>query len=145
MKLAKHIFLFLSSLWARVFGSSSRSKPEKFGKGPHDCALVALYAVVPNIPEDEIVDAFTYCAENWPYGGVTNKEFSIAAKYLKLKFEYDDSDGQTIRGVALKKSGRYVALLHGHYIAMEKGEIIGEDGNIPYNPETEVYCSWKFS
>lgn len=145
MKFAKSIFSFLSSLRARVSGSGSRGKPEKFGKGPHDCALVALYAVVPDVPEDEIIDAFTHCAENWPYGGVTNKEFSIAAKYLKLKFEYDGSDGQTIRDLARKRPGRYVALLHGHYIAMEKGEIIGEDGNVPYSPETGVYCIWRFS
>ena len=144
MKLIKQILSCVSTLWARWFDSKACREPKKFGKGRHDCALVALYAAVPEISEDDIIAAFTFCTEDWPHAGVTNKEFNIAVKYLKLKVEYDDSDGQTINSLTQKKTGRCVALLHGHYIATKSGAIIGRDANIYNDPDSTVYCSWRF-
>ena len=144
MKFIKQIFSFVSTLWTQRFDSKACREPKKFGKGLHDCALVALYSAVPEISEDDIIDAFTFCTENWPYAGVTNKEFNIVVKYLKLKVEYDDSDGQTISSLTQKKTGRHVALLHGHYIATKNGKIIGGDANIYNNLDSNVYCSWRF-
>ena len=144
MKLIKQIFSFFSTLWARWFDSKACREPKRFGKGRHDCALVALYTAVPGISEDDIIEAFTFCTENWPYAGVTNKEFNIAVKYLKLKVEYDDADGQTINSLAWKKTGRCVALLHGHYVATENGEIIGGDAKIYNKSDSTVFCSWRF-
>ena len=144
MKLIKQIFSFLSILWAWRFDSKAYREPEKFGEGRHDCALEALYSVVAEISEDDIIEAFTFCTENWPYAGVTNKEFNIVIKYLKLKVEYDDSEGQTIKSLTRKKTGSHIALLHGHYIATENGQIIGRDANIYNNPDGKVYCSWRF-
>lgn len=144
MKFIKRIFSFICNLWVWWFDSEARKEPKKLGKGPHDCALVALYAAVPGISEDDIIDAFTCCAGNWPYEGVTNREFNIAVRYLKLKVEYDDSDGQTVNSLTQKKTDKCVALLHGHYVAMKKGKIIGKDTNIYNNSKTKVYCSWRF-
>ena len=144
MKFIKQIFTFVSNILVWWLGSKDQKEPEKFGRGRHDCALVALYAAVPGISEDAVIDAFTFCTENWPYAGVTNKEFNIAVRYLKLKVEYDDSDGQTVNNLTQKRAGRCVALLHGHYIATRNGKIIGRDANIYSDPETKVYCSWRF-
>ena len=147
MKLIKQIFSFLSILWAWRFDSKAYREyreSKKFGEGRHDCALEALYSVVAEISEDDMIEAFTFCTENWPYAGVTNKEFNIVVKYLKLKVEYDDSEGQTIKSLTRKKTGSHIALLHGHYIVTENGQIIGRDANIYNNPGSKVYCSWRF-
>ena len=144
MKFFKRIFLFVSWLWTRWLDSNTYAEPKKFGTGPHDCALVALYAVVPHVSEDELISAFMHCAESWPYAGVTNKEFNITVNYLGLKFEYDASDGQTVGNLAGKRDERCVALLYGHFIAMRKGRIVGRDTNMFLGPETKVYCSWRF-
>ena len=144
MKRIKQIFSFISNLWVKWFDSKAYGEPQKFGKGQHDCALVALYSAVPGISEDDIIDAFTFCTENWPCAGVTNKEFNIVVKYLKLKVEYNDSVGQTINSLTQKKTGRCVALLHGHFVATENGEIIGGDANMYNEPDSKVYCSWRF-
>jgi len=144
MKFIKQIFSFLFNLGAWWSNLKRFKKPKKFGDGPHDCALVALHTVAPNISEDEIIDAFMYCAENWPYAGITNKEFNIAMKYLNLEVKYDDSDGQTVSSITQKKIRKCVALVHGHYIAVKKGKIIGKDANTYKNSNTKVYCSWNF-
>ena len=70
MPLRKNFIFFLSlrkylalspneiHLWVWWPDSEARKEPKKLGKGPHDCALVALYAAVPGISEDDAIDAF---------------------------------------------------------------------------------------
>ena len=86
-----------------------------------------------------------HCTENWPYAGITNKEFNITMKYLKLNFEYDASEGQTVQKLRKQKAKQCVALIYGHYIAIDNGRIIGWDNTIYGKSKTEVYCSWIFS
>ena len=50
--------------------------------------LSSLYWAAPSLPEPYIVEAFNLATETWPYGGVTNKEFAIALKYLKVSNFY---------------------------------------------------------
>ena len=69
--------------------------PTTIGAGDHDCALASLYWAAPSIPENRIVEAFGFCTDNWPYGGVTNKEFQIALKYLKAE-SYCSTDLKTL-------------------------------------------------
>ena len=143
MTFFRRIFSLVFNLWTRLFDTDEKFKhPEKFGSGPHDCALVALHIVAPRVSEDEIKDAFLFSTENWPHGGVTNKEFNITLNYLKLKFEYDDSEGQTIGSLIQRKDPRCVALIHGHYIALRRGKIVGE--HLSFNPKIKVYCNWIF-
>ena len=64
------------------------ANPVQIGEGQHDCALSSLYWAAPSIPESEILNAFNLTGETWPYGGVTNKEFEIALKYLRVENDY---------------------------------------------------------
>ena len=50
--------------------------------GPHDCALHALSEVAPEVDIDKMREAFLFCAKEWPYGGVTNREFHVALNFL---------------------------------------------------------------
>ena len=77
---------FMQALWAWAAGKRVKH-PDCIGQRPHDCALTSLYQAVPWLPESKIVEAFGFCAADWPYGGVTNKEFSIALEYL-LDFNF---------------------------------------------------------
>lgn len=145
MKFIKQILSSIYRSWLSLFDNNKVDCFDKIGAGVHDCALVALHNVAPKVSQDKVIDAFTYCTADWPYGGVSNKEFNIVVKYLKLKFEYDDSDGQTIGELMQKKANKCVALIHGHYIAIEDGKVVGRD-KIFYNESTtKVYCSWYFA
>lgn len=125
-------------------GGSHLIAPTTIGGGEHDCALVSLYWAAPWFPEDQISEAFEVCAENWPYGGVTNKEFAIALAYLRAKVHYSPAPG-TLGALLDKKPGRCVALLHGHFIAIVNGKIVGPDARLNWRPSTKVYCYWTFS
>ena len=78
--------------------------PTTIGAGDHDCALASLYWAAPGIPENRIVEAFGFCTENWPYGGVTNKEFQIALKYLKAETHYS-TDLETLGALLDRPAG----------------------------------------
>lgn len=125
-------------------GGSHLIAPTTIGDGEHDCALVSLYWAAPWFSEDQIFEAFEVCAENWPYGGVTNKEFAIALAYLRAKVHYSPAPG-TLGALLDKKLGRCVALLHGHFIAIVNGKIVGSDARLAWKPSTKVYCYWTFS
>ena len=117
--------------------------PTALGDGPHDCALTSLYWVVPHLPEHRITEAFQYCAEKWPYGGVTNTEFAVALKYLDIENRYF-SGTETLGDLLARKPARCVALLPYHFIAIVRGRVVGRDARRHWNPSTTVYCSWMF-
>ena len=118
--------------------------PTQIGQGQHDCALSSLYWAVPSIPEPLIVEAFNLAAENWPYGGVTNREFAIALKYLKIDSDYS-TDVSTLDELLIDQSGRCVALLQRHFVAIVDGVIVGKDAGRYWPPSTHVYCHWTFT
>ncbi len=117
--------------------------PAKLGDGDHDCGPVSLYWAAPRIPESRIYEAFLFCAENWPHGGVTNSEFQIALQYLKIESHYCDKS-RTLGALLDAKPRRCVALVHGHFIAIVDGRIVGRDARRTWSPETNVYCRWLF-
>ena len=117
--------------------------PENIGKKPHDCALTSLYWAAPWIPESKISEAFTYCTENWPYAGITNKEFAIVLSYLNQETCYSD-ENCTLGTLLHRKPSRCVVLLHGHYIAIVKGNIVGPDAYLKLDVNATVYCHWNF-
>ena len=117
------------------------ANPILIGHGQHDCALLSLYWVMPSIPEPEIVEAFNLATDTWPYGGVTNKEFAIALKYLAVECDYS-TDIDTLEALAAAKPARCVALLHGHFIPIIDGQVVGGDRSRHWSPETFIYCHW---
>ena len=117
--------------------------PARIGIGQHDCSLASLYWAAPWIPEIQIIEAFEFCTENWPYGGVTNKEFQIALKYLKADSHYSSATG-TLGELLNRKPTNCVALLPGHFIAIINGQIVGRDAETAWDPSTTVYCHWTF-
>lgn len=123
--------------WGHVTG------PTDLGDGPHDCALASLYWVVPRLSEDRIAEAFQYCTEEWPYGGVTNTEFATALRYLKVENRYFDMT-ETLGDLLARQPTRCVALLPYHFVAILKGRVVGNDAHRSWNPRTTVYCSWTF-
>ena len=132
----------IDKAWVYLRGSHLLA-PSKLGMGDHDCAPVSLYWAAPWISESQIRHAFLFCAENWPYGGVTNREFQITLKYLKTEVYYS-ADSETLGVLLAKKPNRCVALLHGHFIAIIKGKIVGRDARRVWDLNTEVYCHWIF-
>ena len=133
---------FVDRAWAWL-GGGHLLAPAKLADGDHDCGPVALYWAAPRIPESRIHEAFLFCAENWPHGGVTNSEFQIALQYLKIESDYCDKP--TVLGALLvAKPRRCVALVHGHFIAIVNGKIVGRDARRTWSAETNVYCHWFF-
>lgn len=126
--------------WVRLRGDHL-VVPDMLGTGDHDCAPLSLYWAAPWIPECRIYDAFLACAENWPYGGVTNKEFQIALKYLEIECFYS-AKSESLGKLLARKPSRCVCLLHGHFIAVIRGKIVGRDTYRAWSPSTEVYCHW---
>ena len=107
----------------------------------HDCAPVSLYRVVPWIREDQIIEAFRYCTDGWPYAGVTNKEFQIVLKYLKVDAHYSDEE-ETVGYLLDRRPARCIALVPHHFIGIINGRIVGRDAGM--SRSTTVYCHWTF-
>jgi hypothetical protein len=132
---------FVDKIWVALGGRRHLVEPAQIGQGPHDCGLVSLYQVVPWIPEDRIVEAFQYCTDAWPYGGITNKEFQIAVKYLKVDAHYSDEE-ETLGSLLDRKPVRCIALLPYHYVGILNGKVAGHEPGI--DRSTTVYCHWTF-
>lgn len=132
----------LDTIWVWL-GRDHLVAPATIGTGDHDCAPASLYWAAPWIPENQIVEAFDFCAENWPYAGVTNKEFQIASKYLKTESHYSTAQ-ETLGGLLDSRPARCVALLPGHFIAIVNGKIVGRDAHLRWPRSTTVYCHWTF-
>lgn len=118
--------------------------PTQLGQGHHDCALSSLYWAVPSIPEPLIVEAINLASKNWPFGGVTNKEFAIALKYLRVDSDYS-TDIDTLETLLIDRPRRCVALLHRHFVPIVDGVIVGRDSERSWPPNTHVYCHWTFT
>ena len=118
--------------------------PAAIGDGQHDCALASLYWAVPSLREVDIVEAFNLAAASWPYGGVSNKEFAIALRRLGLDSEYS-REPTTLGALLSRKPTRCVALVHGHFIAIVNGVIVGRDARCHWAAGTHVYCHWAFN
>ena len=111
--------------------------------GKHDCGPRSLLRAVPELDPVRARDAFTLCSEKWPYGGVSNREFEIAVKFLGLEHEYC-GDEETLKDVLDRQPSRCVALLWGHFIAIRDGQVAGYE-LLPETPaKTKVVCSWVF-
>lgn len=132
----------MQTIWVWL-GGGRLVAPATIGIRDHDCALASLYWAAPWIPESRIVEAFGFCTENWPYGGVTNKEFQIALKYLKVSSHYS-TDAETLGALLGSQPVRCVALLPGHFIAIVNGKIVGRDTHVRWPSSTRVYCHWTF-
>ena len=120
------------------------ASPAQIGDGLHDCALSSLYWAMPAISESDIISAFNVTTDTWPYGGVTNKEFSVALKYLKVDNLYSTGIN-TLGALLAAKPAKCVALLHGHFIPIVDGVIVGRDASLHWSPDTHVYCHWTFT
>ena len=133
---------FIDKIWVKIKGRRFIG-PRNIGKGVHDCALTSLYWAAPSLSESVIREAFLFCADEWPYAGVTNKEFQIALKFLNLKTRYC-SDTETLETLLEKEPVRCVALLPYHYIAIVDGKIVGKDTRLIQHDNAIVYCHWIF-
>ena len=120
------------------------ASPAQIGDGQHDCALSSLYWAMPAISESDIISAFNVTTDTWPYGGVTNKEFSVALKYLKVDNLYS-TNINTLGALLAAKPAKCVALLHGHFIPIVGGVVVGRDAPLHWSPDTHVYCHWTFT
>lgn len=100
-----------------------------------------MYQANPSVSEAAIANAFLYCTSGWPYAGVSNRDFSITAKYLEIRFLYDDSPGVLLASLLANRPHRCVALLHGHYISILHGRILGPH---VFSPDSTVFCTWHF-
>ena len=118
--------------------------PAQIGDGHHDCALSSLYWAVPVISETAIIDAFNVATDTWPYGGVTNKEFAIALRHLRVNNLYS-TNTNTLGTLLAAKPVKCVALLHGHFIPIVDGLIVGRDAYRRWPADTYVYCHWTFT
>ena len=122
---------------------------EKFS-GPHDCGPKSLLRVLPDLDPEEVRKAFILASDNWPYGGVNNREFFLIVNYLSknsdISFESEYShEEESLANLLSRKPSKCVALLKGHFIAILDGEVVGREPLLKPYEETDVVCSWTFS
>lgn len=139
MRSLTYFLHLIDRLWVRRGGGHVVS-PTTIGAGRHDCALAALYWTAPSLSERRIIEAFEFCTENWPYGGVTNREFQIALKYLGADSQYS-GETETLGELLDRQPRRCVALVPGHFVAVVRGNLVGRDAQA-WCRDTTVYCSW---
>lgn len=140
--LQQRILKGTDKLWTSL-GGLHIVAPFEIGTEVHDCGPSSLYWVAPQISEQRIVEAFGFCADSWPYAGVTNKEFAITIQYLKLDVRYC-GESETLGALLARKPNRCVALLPHHFIAILNGRIVGTDATMAWSPRTTVFCHWVF-
>ena len=97
---------------------------------------------MPDLEQEQVVDAFKKCCNLYPYEGVTNKEFNIALRYLEIfdKFEYNDSDGLVVKNFLNRKKQIFILLIYGHFTVVAKGKVLDA---MRISENSKVYCSWK--
>ena len=117
--------------------------PSIIGKGNHDCALTALYWAAPWLTEHRIRETFLFCTNGWPHAGVTNKEFQIVLKFLRIEACYNPNR-ETLGALLNRQRACCVALLPHHFIAIVDGKIVGRDIRLSTHLNTTVYCHWTF-
>ena len=111
--------------------------------GAHDCALAALSKALPELPRERLAEAFLFCSQRWPHGGVRHEEFNVALRYLGLfdRFRYRDDDGQTTASLR-ERGGTHIALVHRHYTVVASGAGPNRPRHAGGRGE-RVYCSWE--
>ncbi len=134
-------FLFCGKKKGQVKVSSPKS--HSFN-GAHDCGIRALLAVVPDIPDEQIQKTFMHCADKWPYAGISDKEFNISLRHLKLfdRFTYE-CEGTSIEQLKQDAKNTYIALIPGHYTVVHESKVIDSDYNQGLPNNTKVIASWK--
>ena len=140
MNFFKKIVLFLIGIFR--CDTTQEQEYKEFLKGKHECSVNMLLNVMPQLDQEQVVDAFKKCCNLYPYDGVTNKEFNIALRYLKIfdKFEYDDSDGFVVQDFLERKRETFILLIHGHFTIVMKGRVLDA---MRISEKSKVYCSWK--
>ena len=116
---------------------------ESFG-GKHDCSIRSLLLVMPELDHEEVKNAFMHCTQWHPYGAVTNKEFNMALKFLKIyhKFEYGEPDNSNAWDFIDDGENTYIILFYGHYTVVDKGRIV-DFFPIRISDDRKVHCYWK--
>lgn len=114
--------------------------------GEHDGPLKAALTVLPVLKESAVREALSNCSENWPYGGVTNVEFSTALRYLGVfdLFEYKAEDGMTVSDFTGEGKGDAVLLCHGQYSIVYGGAAVQlkTNGEAEHAESDVVYAAW---
>ncbi len=112
--------------------------------GPHDCGIRALITVMPDLDHDEIKKTFTNCTDQWPYKGISDKEFNIGLRHLgvyeKLVFGQDKNSVGALHNDA---KSTYIALIGGHFTVVSNGKIVDQNIKSGLDASTKVYSSWK--
>ena len=116
-------------------------EPTPLSEGAHNCALVSVYRTVSHLSVSQIMEAFGFCTKKWPYGGVSNKELAITLKFLGVRSTYSDRK-ETLGELLKRKPSRCIALLHGHFVAIVDGKLVGNDQSLSSCPKATIYCHW---
>lgn len=145
INLIKSVWGKLKSLLTIKPQCISTNTTKELRKLNNSCALTALSRVMPNLSYDEISDAFYNCCENWPAAGVTNKEFNIILRYLKIinRFKYSDSNDLTIGRFYKRNVKHTIVLIHGHFTVLHQRNIYDSYGYSHLSNNTKVYASWS--
>ena len=137
---------FLELLWSHIPFSKfpEVSIDHRLRSGEHNCGLVALAKVMPDLSTDQIIQGFSDCCERWPYAGITNKEFNITLRYLGIytQFEYDDSDEMVVDHFLAKNKGVFILLVRGHFAVVKNGKLY-DNSLYAQLHGGKVYCSWR--
>lgn len=113
-------------------------------QGLHDCGLRALHIVLPNLSIKGMKEAFSGCCQQWPYKGISNKEFNITLACLKIKdkFDYVAPEKSNLSDIMSYKKDVFIVLIYGHYIVIKNGICVEDIYNYKSN-KTKVYCYWR--
>lgn len=142
---------FLKKVLFRRFMSKKTEEKDLYRSIPniinadHNCALITLHLLFPKIPENKIIDAFYHCCKKWPNDGVTNKEFNIVLKFLKLNQKVRYHNKETIvRLLLARKNKAFISLVHGHFLVISFGCILEFFSSYwTQYKEAKVYCYWE--
>ena len=119
------IFLFVAILiW--VFVKQDKALPDENNfNGLHDCGPRALMTVLPDLQRDKVEAAFKDCSDEWPYGGVTNVEFTTVLRHLNLfeLFTYHAGDNLKLSDFTQEDNKFAVLLITGHFTVIKNGKI----------------------
>ena len=111
--------------------------------GMHGCGPNALVGVCPKLKHEDVTYAFKHSSRLWPYGGVSNREFNIALRVLKIRdsFRYKEEKRAMIKDFIARNNETFILLLDNHFTIVKKG-VIEDTCNM--QKERRVYHSWKF-
>ncbi len=116
---------------------------------PHNCGLIALHELIPNLSINNLKKAFLFCCEKWPYDGVKKRDMNIVLRYLKLYdlMSYKDvSEDNFLLNELIKNTKKsYMVLVPNHYFVVKNGIVIDHDGEYYYRQRNKilVHCYWE--